>query len=152
MLKLSITYPSKEEERQILERMASVNQRDGVRPVIHTDDILRLRQLVDQVYLDDKIKDYIIDLVFATRNPADYKLDLQRLIQYGASPRATLYLTLAAKAHAFLQGRGYVTPQDVKSIGADVLRHRIIVTYEAEAEDIDADAVVKSVFDGVPVP
>jgi MoxR-like ATPase len=152
MLKLSITYPSKEEERQILDRMASVNQRDGVSPVIHTDDILRLRQLVDQVYLDDKIKDYIIDLVFATRNPSAYKLDLQRLIQYGASPRATLYLTLAAKAHAFLQGRGYVTPQDVKSIGADVLRHRIIVTYEAEAEDIDADAVVKSVFDGVPVP
>jgi MoxR-like ATPase len=152
MLKLSITYPSKEEERQILERMASVNQHDGVRPVIRTDDILRLRQLVDQVYLDDKIKDYIIDLVFATRDPSAYKLDLQRLIQYGASPRATLYLTLAAKAHAFLQGRGYVTPQDVKSIGADILRHRIIVTYEAEAEDIDPDAVVKSVFDGVPVP
>ena len=152
MLKLSITYPSKEEERQILDRMASVNQRDGVSPVIHTDDILRLRQLVDQIYLDDKIKDYIIDLVFATRNPSAYKLDLQRLIQYGASPRATLYLTLAAKAHAFLQGRGYVTPQDVKSIGADVLRHRVIVTYEAEAEDIDANAVVKSVFDGVPVP
>jgi MoxR-like ATPase len=152
MLKLSISYPSKEEERQILERMASVNQPDGVRPVIHTGDVLRLRQLVDQIYLDDKIKDYIIDLVFATRSPADYKLDLQRLIQYGASPRATLYLTLAAKAHAFLQGRGYVTPQDVKSIGADILRHRIIVTYEAEAEDIDPDAVVKSVFDGVPVP
>jgi MoxR-like ATPase len=152
MLKLSITYPSKEEERQILERMASVNQRDGLSPVIHTADILRLRNLVDQIYLDDKIKDYIIDLVFATRNPSAYKLDLQRLIQYGASPRATLYLTLAAKAHAFLQGRGYVTPQDVKSIGADVLRHRIIVTYEAEAEDIDADSVVKSVFDGVPVP
>ncbi|MGD0946303.1 MAG: MoxR family ATPase [Candidatus Binatia bacterium] len=152
MLKLSITYPSKEEERQILDRMASVNQRDGLSPVIHTADILRLRNLVDQIYLDDKIKDYIIDLVFATRNPSAYKLDLQRLIQYGASPRATLYLTLAAKAHAFLQGRGYVTPQDVKSIGADVLRHRIIVTYEAEAEDVDADAVVKSVFDGVPVP
>jgi len=152
MLKLSITYPSKEEERQILERMASVNQPDGLSPVIHTADILRLRNLVDQIYLDDKIKDYIIDLVFATRNPSAYKLDLQRLIQYGASPRATLYLTVAAKAHAFLQSRGYVTPQDVKSIGADVLRHRIIVTYEAEAEDIDADAIVKSVFDGVPVP
>ena len=152
MLKLSITYPSKEEERQILDRMASVNQPDGLSPVIHTADILRLRNVVDQIYLDDKIKDYIIDLVFATRNPSAYKLDLQRLIQYGASPRATLYLTLAAKAHAFLQSRGYVTPQDVKSIGADVLRHRIIVTYEAEAEDIDADAVVKSVFDGVPVP
>lgn len=152
MLKLSITYPSREEERQILDRMASTNHRGGASPVINTEDILRLRALVDQIYLDDKIKDYIIDLVFATRNPAAYKLDLQRLIQYGASPRATLYLTLAAKAHAFLQGRGYVTPQDVKSIGHDILRHRVIVTYEAEAEDIDADAVVKSVFDGVPVP
>jgi len=152
MLKLSITYPSREEERQILDRMASTNHRGGASPVINTEDILRLRALVDQIYLDDKIKDYIIDLVFATRNPAAYKLDLQRLIQYGASPRATLYLTLAAKAHAFLQGRGYVTPQDVKSIGHDILRHRVIVTYEAEAEDIDADAVVKNIFDGVPVP
>jgi MoxR-like ATPase len=152
MLKLSVTYPSKEEERQILDRMASTNYIGAARPVIHTADILRLRTVVDQIYLDDKIKDYIIDLVFASRNPAAYKLDLERLIQYGASPRATLYLTLAAKAHAFLQGRGYVTPQDVKSIGHDILRHRIIVTYEAEAEDIDADAVVKRIFDGVPVP
>jgi MoxR-like ATPase len=152
MLKLSISYPSREEEREILDRMASTNHHDGASAVIHTDDILRLRRLVDQVYLDDKIKNYIIDLVFATREPATYKLDLQRLIQYGASPRATLYLTLAAKAHALLQGRGYVTPQDVKSIGPDVLRHRVIVTYEAEAEDIDADALIKSVFDGVPVP
>src|SRR5215468_5684598 len=152
MLKLSITYPSREEERQILDRMASTNHRNGASPVIHTGDIARLRRLVDDVYLDDKIKNYIIDLVFATREPAAYKLDLQRLIQYGASPRATLYLTLAAKAHAFVQGRGYVTPQDVKSIGADILRHRVIVTYEAEAEDITADAVIKSVFDGIPVP
>ena len=152
MLKLSITYPSRDEERQILDRMATTAPRNGVSAVIHTDDILRLRRLVDQVYLDDKIKGYIIDLIFATREPATYKLDLQRLIQYGASPRATLYLTLAAKAHAFLQGRGYVTPQDVKSVGPDILRHRVIVTYEAEAEDITADAVIKSVFDGVPVP
>jgi len=152
MLKLSLTYPNKEEERQILDRMASTNHHDTARPIIHTDEIVRLRALVDQIYLDDKIKEYIIDLVFATRNPAAYKLELERLIQYGASPRATLYLTLAAKAHALLQGRGYVTPQDVKSIGHDILRHRIIVTYEAEAEDIDADAVVKSIFDGVPVP
>ena len=152
MLKLSITYPSKEEERQILDRMASTTQHNGARAVIHTDDVLRLRGLVDQVYLDDKIKDYIIDLVFATREPSAYKLDVQRLIQYGASPRATLYLTLAAKAHAFLQGRGYVTPQDVKSIGPDILRHRVIVTYEAEAEDVTSDSVIKTIFDGVPVP
>jgi MoxR-like ATPase len=152
MLKLSITYPSKEEERQILDRMASTSQPTGASPIIHTDDVLRLRGLVDQVYLDDKIKDYIIDLVFATREPSAYKLDLQRLIHYGASPRATLYLTLAAKAHACLQGRGYVTPQDVKSIGPDVLRHRVIVTYEAEAEDVTSDTVIKTIFDGVPVP
>jgi MoxR-like ATPase len=152
MLKLSITYPSKDEERQILDRMASTSHRNGASPVIHTGDILRLRNVLDQIYLDDKIKGYIIDLVFATREPATYKLDLQRLIQYGASPRATLYLTLAAKAHAFLQGRGYVTPQDVKSIGPDILRHRVIVTYEAEAEDITPEDVIKTVFDGVPVP
>jgi MoxR-like ATPase len=152
MLKLLVTYPSKEEERQILDRMAFTTQSASVGAVIHTGDILRLRALVDQIYVDDKIKDYIVDIVFATRDPAAFKLDLQRLIHYGASPRATLYLTLAARAHALLQGRGYVTPQDVKSIGADVLRHRVIVTYEAEAEDVTADHVVKSVFDGVPVP
>jgi MoxR-like ATPase len=152
MLKLSITYPSKAEERQILDRMASTNHPPAASPIVHTQDILRLRGLVDQIYLDDKIKDYIIDLVFATREPAAYKLDLQRLIHYGASPRATLYLTLAAKAHALLQGRGYVTPQDVKSIGPDVLRHRVIVTYEAEAEDMTSETIIKSIFDGVPVP
>ena len=152
MLKLSITYPSKAEERQILDRMASTAPSIAVSPIIHTRDILRLRGLVDQIYVDDKIKDYIIDLVFATREPQTYKLDLKRFIQYGASARATLYLTLAAKAYALLQGRGYVTPQDVKSIGADVLRHRVIVTYEAEAEEMSSDAVVRSIFDGVPVP
>jgi MoxR-like ATPase len=152
MLKLSITYPSKAEERQILDRMASTNHRSTAGVVLHTDDIIRLRALVDEIYVDDKIKDYMIDLVFATREPAQYKLDIGRWIQYGASPRATLYLTLAAKAHALLQGRGYVTPQDVKSIGPDVLRHRVIITYEAEAEDVDSDAVIKNVFDGIPVP
>jgi MoxR-like ATPase len=152
MLKLRIGYPSREEERQILDRMASTGNHEQVKPVVSTEDIMGVRDLVDQIYLDDKIKGYIIDIVFATREPASYNLDLGPLIEYGASPRATLYLTLAAKAHAFLQGRGYVTPQDVKSIGSDVLRHRVIVTYEAEAEEIDADEVVKRVFDGVPVP
>lgn len=152
MLKLSIHYPTKAEERQILDRMASTLPPPEPNPVMSTSDIARLRRLVDQVYVDDKIKDYIVDLVFATREPQTYKLDLQRWIQYGASPRATLYLTLAAKAHALLQGRGYVTPQDVKSIAADVLRHRVIVSYEAEAEDITADEIVKRVLDGVPVP
>ena len=152
MLKVWVTYPSQEEERQILDRMAATTDQHQVRTILHPADILRLRTLVDQIYLDDKIKDYIIDLVFATREPMTYKLDLQRLIQYGASPRATLYLTLAAKAQALLQGRGYVTPQDVKSIGPDVLRHRVMVTYEAEAEDITSDGVVQRILDGVPVP
>jgi MoxR-like ATPase len=152
MLKLRIGYPSREEERQILDRMAVTGGRPAVAPVVGPAEILAARALVDQIYVDDKIKEYIVDLVFATRDPAAHKLDLAPLIEYGASPRATLYLTLAAKAHAFLQGRGYVTPQDVKSIGPDVLRHRVIVTYEAEAEEIDADEVVRRVFDGVPVP
>jgi MoxR-like ATPase len=152
MLKLHVDYPSREEERQILDRMAFVNGRREVRPVVSTSDILAARTLVDEIYVDDKIKDYIVSIVFATRDPAAAKLDLAPLIEYGASPRATLYLTLAAKAHAFLQGRGYVTPQDVKSIGPDVLRHRVIITYEAEAEEIDSDEIVKRIFDGVPVP
>jgi len=152
MLKLRIGYPSREEERQILDRMAVTRNHQRVSTVVTTDEILRTRALVDQIYIDDKIKDYVVNIVFATREPQAYQLDLAPLIEYGASPRATLYLTLAAKAHAFLQGRGYVTPQDVKSIGPDVLRHRVIVSYEAEAEEIDADEVVRRVFEGVPVP
>jgi MoxR-like ATPase len=152
MLKVWVTYPSREEERRILDRMASTSDPQAARVVLHTEDILRLRRLVDQIYLDDKIKDYILDLVFATREPGSSQLDLQHLIQHGASPRATLYLTLAAKAQALLQGRGYVTPQDVKAITPDVLRHRLLVTYEAEAEDITSDVVVQRILDGVPVP
>jgi MoxR-like ATPase len=152
MLKLRVGYPSREEERQILERMAFTRSELTVRAVVTPDEILEARTLVDQIYVDDKIKDYIVTLVFATREPAAQGLDLAPLIQYGASPRATLALTLAAKANAFLNGRGYVTPQDVKTIGPDVLRHRVIVTYEAEAEDVDADEIVRRVFDGVPVP
>jgi MoxR-like ATPase len=124
----------------------------AVTPVTSVADIVRMRGLVDAIYLDDKIKEYVIDLVVATRDPKAFKLDLEPYIQYGASPRATLYLTLAAKAHALISGRGYVTPQDVKSIGADVLRHRVTISYEAEAEELTADAIVQRVFDGVPVP
>jgi MoxR-like ATPase len=152
MLKLRIGYPSREEERQILDRMATTRNHQSITPVASTDEILAARTLIDQIYIDDKIKEYVVNIVFATREPQAYQLDLDPLIEYGASPRATLYLTLAAKAHAFLQGRGYVTPQDVKSIGPDVLRHRVNVTYEAEAEEVDADEVVRRVFDGVPVP
>ncbi len=152
MLKLWVTYPSKEEERQILDRMASTTPPAAASPVLSTADIVRLRSLTDQIYLDDKIKDYIIDLVFATRDPAAYNIDVQHFIQYGASPRATLSLAVATKAYALLQGRGYVTPQDVKSIGPDILRHRVIITYEAEAEELTADTVLQYIFDGVPVP
>jgi len=152
MLKLRVEYPSREEERQILDRMATTANHRPANPVVTTADIIAARTLVDQVYVDDKVRDYIVSIVFATREPKTFSLDLGPLVEYGASPRATLCLTLAARAHAFLQGRGYVTPQDVKAIAPDVLRHRVIVSYEAEAEEVDADEVVRRVLDGVPVP
>ena len=152
MLKLQVTYPSRDEERRILDAMAVTEASTLVRPVIEPESILRARKVVDDIYVDDKIKDYILNLVFATRDPAAFNLDLKPYIRYGASPRATLNLTLAARAHAFLQGRGYVTPQDVKSIAPDVLRHRVIVSYEAEAEDLRADDVVGRILNALPVP
>ena len=152
MFKLNITYPDKKEEREIMERMALTKKDFSVNPVISPKDILRLRALVDEIYIDDKIKDYIIDIVFASRDPKAYNLELEEFIEYGASPRATIYLTLASKAHAFIKGRGFVTPQDVKSIGMDVLRHRVIVTYEAEAEEINSEGIIQKIFDNVEVP
>ncbi|MBI2192342.1 MAG: AAA family ATPase [Planctomycetes bacterium] len=152
MLKLRIDYPSKAEEREIMDRMASTRDLPRVERVTSPADILRARDAVDAIYIDDKIKDYIVDIIIATREPKAYGLDLEAYIEYGASPRATIALALAAKAHAFLQGRGYVTPQDVKSIGADVLRHRVIITYEAEAEDLSSDDIVQRIFDHVEVP
>ena len=152
MLKLNVTYPSKEEEHQILKRMAHTDKKIDVKAVIKPEDILRARKVVDEVYMDEKIEKYIIDIVFATRDPKAHKLDMANLIQYGASPRASIYLTVASKAYAFIQGRGYVTPQDVKSIGMDVLRHRVIVTYEAEAEDVTSQTIIKRIFDEIPVP
>ena len=152
MFKLNITYPDKKEEREIMERMALTKRDFNVNPVISPKDILRLRALVDEIYIDDKIKDYIIDIVFASRDPKAYNLELEEFIEYGASPRATIYLALASKAHAFIKGRGFVTPQDVKSIGMDVLRHRIIVTYEAEAEEINSEGIIQKIFDNVEVP
>jgi MoxR-like ATPase len=124
----------------------------SVQAVISPPDIIRAREVVNQIFIDDRVKDYIVDLVWATRNPADYQLSMDGLIRYGASPRATIYLTLAARAHAFLNGRGYVTPHDVKSIGPDVLRHRIIVSYEAEAEDVTSESIIQQIFAGLPVP
>jgi MoxR-like ATPase len=152
MLKLAVDYPSREEERLILDRMATTAELPPVNVVTRPEEILKARRLVDSIYIDDKVKEYVIDLVVATREPERFQLDLKPLIEYGASPRATLYLTLAAKAHAFVSGRGYVTPQDVKSIGNDVLRHRVIVSYEAEAEEMTSDSIVQRIFDGVPVP
>jgi MoxR-like ATPase len=152
MLKLNVDYPSKSEEREILDRMALTDTSIKVNTVLKPGDIKRLRSVVDQIYIDDKIKDYIVDLVIATRDPQKYGLDLDEFIEYGASPRATIYLAIASKAYAFLKGRGYVTPQDVKSIGMDVLRHRVIITYEAEAEEMTAEKVIQNIFDNIEVP
>ena len=152
MLKVVIGYPNKAEERLIMERMAVTDSTLDIRPILTPPQLLAVRRTVGEIYLDEKIKDYIVDLVFATRDPKAYQLDLASMIQYGASPRATIYLALAAKAAAFPQGRGYVVPQDVKSIGLDVLRHRIIPTYEAEAEGLTSDALLKQIFERVPVP
>ena len=152
MLKVKLNYPNKEEELAILNRMAAVEQHINVDPVLSADDIFKLRRAIDQIHVDDKIKRYIVDIVHATRRPAEYGLDIAPYVQYGASPRATIFLTRGARAYAFLEGRGYVTPQDVKAIGYDVLRHRFSVTYEAEAEDLTSDALLKQIFDHIKVP
>ncbi len=152
MLKLRITYPSKVEERQILDLMGTSAPKLNVNAVVDPDQIIRARELVNSIYMDDRVKDYSVDIVFATREPAAYKLQMAGLIRWGASPRATIALTLAAKARAFLSGRGYVTPQDVKSIGLDVLRHRVAITYEAEAENLTSEKIVEKVFATLPVP
>ncbi len=153
MLKINITYPTMEEEHQIMKRMAVTDKKIEVNAVISPEDIKRARQVVNEIYMDEKIERYILDIVFATREPQKYNLDeLADLIQYGASTRATIYLNLASKAFAFIQGRGYVTPQDVKSIGPDVLRHRVVASYEAEAEEKTSDDIVKKIFEEIEVP
>jgi MoxR-like ATPase len=152
MLKLRIGYPSKAEERRILDLMATSAPNLDVLRIIEPSDVIKARSLVNDIYVDDRVKDYIVDVVFATREPAAYKLPLDGMIRYGASPRATIALTLAARAKAFISGRGYVTPQDVKSVGPDVLRHRIIVSYEAEAEEVNSEQVIERIFANLPVP
>ncbi|MBN1697564.1 MAG: AAA family ATPase [Spirochaetales bacterium] len=152
MLKLKVTYPSRAEELQILRRMAVSSVNIDVKPVLKPKDIIRLRGLADEIYMDEKIEEYIVDIVQATRTPSTFNLDIEDLIQYGASPRATIYLTVASKAHALVEGRSYVTPQDVKSIGMDVLRHRVIVSYEAEAEEKTPEDIIQQIFDTVEVP
>ena len=152
MLKLKLQYPSKKEEREILDRMTA-EQIPSASKVIEPKDILNARSVVNMIYIDEKVKNYIVDIVFATRFPGEHRLDgLKNLIAYGASPRATIFLTKAAKAHAFIKGRGYVTPDDIKAIGTDVLRHRIITTFEAETEEISSDDIVKKVFEEIEVP
>jgi MoxR-like ATPase len=152
MLKLKVGYPSIEEERRILDRMAKTETDIQINPVIEPAVILSARRMIDEIYTDDKIKDYILSIVFATRDPEKYGLKIKEYLRYGASPRATIALTIGARAHAFLQGRGYVTPQDVKSIAPDILRHRIIVSYEAEAEELTSEMLIDRILSEIPVP
>ena len=153
MLKLHIDYPSKEEEKLIMQRMSTNNEPYKVQPVVDPADILKARNVIDEIYIDENLQDYIINLVTATRDPKANQLSSYAgMIQFGASPRASIFLNRAAKAYAFLQRRGYVVPHDIKSIGMDILRHRIILTYEAEAENVSTDDILKSLFDTIEVP
>ncbi len=152
MLKVKVDYPSRAEERIIVDRMTGT-QLPAINPVINPADIMHAREMVQQIYVDDKIKEYVLDLVLATRQPGKNGLgELNTLISYGASPRASIYLVKAARAHAFLKGRGFVTPEDIKQIAPDILRHRIITSYEAEAESISSDHIVQLILDHTDVP
>lgn len=153
MLKVKVTYPTREEELLILRRMGSTRRQVQVNKIVSPENILRVRKVIDEIYMDEKVQQYIVDIVSATRSPEQYRLsELRPLIQYGASPRATISLALASKAYAFINGRGYVTPQDVKSIGMDVLRHRVAPSYEAEAENKSSEDLVARIFEEVQVP
>ena len=152
MLKLKIGYPTQAEERQILDLMARTSNVPTTSAVVEARDILAARQVINDIYIDDKVKDYIVDIVCCTREPDRYKIKIKDYIQLGASPRATIALALAGKAYAFLQGRGYVTPQDIKTIGMDVLRHRVAITYEAEAEEKTSETIIQKIFNELPVP
>ncbi len=152
MIKLKVSYPDKPQEKEIMRRMAN-RHRPKVKAVLKPKDIKEMREVADQVYLDEKVEDYIIDIVFATREPAAYRLEkLEKLIDYGASPRASIFLAQAGKVQAFLSGRAYVTPQDIKTVGPDVLRHRVLVSYEAEAQDLSSDDLIQEIFNTVDVP
>jgi MoxR-like ATPase len=152
MLKVKITYPQADEERKILDMSLDGTAR-AIKPVLQPGDVQAMQDVVKMIYIDDQVKQYILNLARSTRDPAAFKMKtLQPLIEYGASPRASIYLGLGARAVAFLQGRGYVTPQDVKDIAYDVLRHRIILTYEAEAEQMTSEDVIKTILNTVPVP
>lgn len=152
MLKVKVDYPTEVEEREILDRMGSTSPNQQVNAVVRPKEILRSREIVDSIYMDDKVRDYIVDIVLTTRKPSRFGLTIDSFVQYGASPRATINLTLAAKAWAFMQGRAFVTPQDIKTIGMDVLRHRVIISYEAEAEGFTSEHIIQKILDTVPVP
>jgi MoxR-like ATPase len=152
MLKIVVTYPSRAEEREILDRMVKTSGTTTIDPVMEPSHLDTARALVDEIYIDNKIKDYIVDLVHATREPAKFNIPVAELVQFGASPRATINLARCARANAFLDGRGYVVPQDVKDVAMDVLRHRVLVTYEAEAEEKSSEDLVQAILDHVPVP
>lgn len=152
MLKVIVDYPNRDEELQILQRMSKTSAKFEIEPVTSPAEILSARKLIDEIYVDAKVQNYVVDLVMATRTPEAYGLKLGDLIQFGGSPRATINLTLAAKANAFLAGRGYVTPADVKEIALDVLRHRVMITYEAEAEERTSESIVKEILNHVATP
>ncbi|MCZ2342891.1 MAG: MoxR family ATPase [Bacteroidales bacterium] len=152
LLKAVMGYPSRAEELTILDRVGSVNAQLDGEAVLSAEELAQLRDAVDAVYVDGKVKDYLLDVVRATRQPTEYRLDVAGLIQYGASPRGSLALLRAAKAHAFLAGRDFVTPEDIKQLAPDVLRHRLILTYEAEAEELTVDKVIQRILDGLPIP
>ncbi len=153
MLKLHIDYPTREEEKLIMQRMSTCNNAYQVKQVVSPAEILQVRKVFDEIYIDENLQDYIINLVAATRDPESHQLSsLKGMIQFGASPRASIFLNRSAKAYAFLQRRGYVVPHDIKSIGMDVLRHRIILSYEAEAENVTTDDIIKKIFDTLEVP
>ncbi len=152
IFKIRVSYPQKSDELKILQKMARSKPSLDVNPVLSPTDIKRLRLLADDIYMDEKIEEYITNLVDATRNPAQYKMDISRYIRYGASPRATIFLAMASKANALIEGRGYVTPQDVKTIAMKVLRHRVILTYEAEAEEKCPEDIIEQILQTVDVP
>ena len=153
VFKLKIDYPSKEEEKQIIQRASSSNNHAKVNAVIHPEEIAKAREVYESIYIDENLQDYIVNLVAATRSPETHNLNsLKSMIQYGASPRASIFLNRVSKAYAFMQGRGYVVPHDIKTLGLDILRHRIILTYEAEAENVTPDDILKKIFDTIEVP
>ncbi len=153
MLKLKVDYPTKDEEKQILRKMAKTSVNQSINPVAKPEQILRAQNIINDIYVDEKVEEYILNLIFATRNPEDFGLnDLSGLIDYGASPRASINIVLAARARAFIEHRGYITPEDVRFVGADVLRHRIILTYEAEAEELTSEEIIQRLFETIEVP